>query len=407
MTEGMRRHRLPWWLAAASAVVVSGVVVLLTGLLAVGAWFVDSEGVPRRFDFLAFWSAARLALRGAAAAAYDPASLATVHEGLGATGFGLPLYWLNPPSFLLLLTPFALLPYPSAFVAWTVTSAAAYALAMRAVLPAVSGAWLASLALPGVFICLWHGQSALLVVALFTGCFALMPLRPVLAGVCLGLASIKPQFGVLMPLLLALAGQWRCFGAAAATVIALGLVATAAFGPDAWLGFLSAPGRVLDSYLSDSVLDTLQSVYGTVAMRAGPGWLAWGLHMAIGAGAAAVCVLIWRRGGSMEAKAAAAISGAYLLPPYMLQYELVAVGAAAAFLLRAGLQRGFLAGEAALLGLAVVLPSLSLLNRVTLVGLAAFGIVLLLSLRRFAAERAAVTTGGSARGSSDHRSAPP
>ncbi len=43
-----------------------------------------------------------------------------------------------------------------------------------------------------------------------------------LAGVLIGLLAYKPQFGLLIPLVLAVSGRWRVFAAAAATVAAAG-----------------------------------------------------------------------------------------------------------------------------------------------------------------------------------------
>ena len=46
-------------------------------------------------------------------------------------------------------------------------------------------------------------------ISLVGGTLFLMPVRPVLAGICLGLLSYKPQYGLLFPLVLIAAAQWR------------------------------------------------------------------------------------------------------------------------------------------------------------------------------------------------------
>src|SRR6185437_7428179 len=53
--------------------------------------------------------------------------------------------------------------------------------------------------------------------------------RPVLSGILFGLLAYKPQFGLLIPVALLMAGQWRAISAAALTVIALMAVTTLAF----------------------------------------------------------------------------------------------------------------------------------------------------------------------------------
>ena len=50
------------------------------------------------------------------------------------------------------------------------------------------------------------GQNGFLTAALIDGTLYLMPVRPILAGICLGLLSYKPQYGLLFPLVLIAAG---------------------------------------------------------------------------------------------------------------------------------------------------------------------------------------------------------
>ena len=58
-------------------------------------------------------------------------------------------------------------------------------------------------------------------------------IRPVLAWILFGLLAYKPQFGLMIPLVLVATGRWRTCAAAAATVAALAAVTTLAFGIDA------------------------------------------------------------------------------------------------------------------------------------------------------------------------------
>ncbi|MFX8624471.1 glycosyltransferase family 87 protein, partial [Acinetobacter baumannii] len=61
------------------------------------------------------------------------------------------------------------------------------------------------------------GQNGCLTAALIGGTLYLMPKRPWLAGVCLGLLTYKPQYGLIFPLVLIAAGQWKTFASAALT----------------------------------------------------------------------------------------------------------------------------------------------------------------------------------------------
>ena len=72
-------------------------------------------------DFAGFWAAGRLAASGDLAAAYDTAAITRV---LGvAQHVAIIQPFVYPPTALVALVPFGLLPYPIALVAWTITCA--------------------------------------------------------------------------------------------------------------------------------------------------------------------------------------------------------------------------------------------------------------------------------------------
>ncbi|MBR0673718.1 glycosyltransferase family 87 protein [Neoroseomonas soli] len=367
---------------AAGALVVA-YLVLLAGTFSAGAWFLAPDGGPRRFDFLAFWTAARLAHDGVAGTAYDHAAFVAAYEAFGAQGFALPLGWWNPPSFLLILWPFALPSYPAAFLAWIVVGALCFAAAIRVVLPRVAGAGFLALACPAALICAWHGQNSFLTAALFGLALAVIDTRPVLAGLFIGLLSVKPQFGVLMPLFLVVGGYWRTFGSAAATVVLLGLMSALAFGPGTWFAFLAGVGTAGEAHLGGgAAFDTLQSVYGVVKRASGDACLAWAVHGAVASAAAVAAAISWRYPASPEVRGAMTISASFLVTPYMFPYDVLAATVAAAFLCRAMLRDGPLPGEAAFLILSVGLPALGMVFRTGMIAPAAYLIVFGVALRR-------------------------
>jgi hypothetical protein len=62
------------------------------------------------------------------------------------------------------------------------------------------------------------------------GIFAFLDRRPLLAGLLVGLLTIKPQLGVLIPVLLIASGRWRVFTVATVTALALAAAAVMLFG---------------------------------------------------------------------------------------------------------------------------------------------------------------------------------
>jgi len=114
-----------------------------------------------------------------------------------------------------------------------------------------------------VLINVGHGQNGFLTAALLGGALVMLDHRPIVAGILFGLLAYKPQFGMMIPLVLAASGRWRPFAAAAATVLILALAATAAFGPHVWQAFLDSTRftRVVALEQSDTGWYKIQSVF--------------------------------------------------------------------------------------------------------------------------------------------------
>jgi alpha-1,2-mannosyltransferase len=76
------------------------------------------------------------------------------------------------------------------------------------------------------------------------------------------------QFGLMIPLVLVASGRWRTFGPAAATIAALALFATLAFGPEIWRAFLESASftRTIVLEAGGTGWHKIQSVFATVRM---------------------------------------------------------------------------------------------------------------------------------------------
>ena len=381
----------PRWVNGRSVLVLGSGVVALYGLfLLTGTVLRAADPMPT--DLLAFLAAARLAAAGQAASAYDWGALQDAQAavlGIAPEAIGGALGWLNPPHFFFMVLPLAPLGYAWACLLWVLATALLLAAAAWAVLPR-GAAIMAVLAAPSVLLSASVGQNGLLIAALFAFTFALMDRRPALAGLALGVLTVKPQFGLLLPLLLLLTGRWRVFGVAAGVaVVAMGL-AWAAFGTQTWLAFLPSLAGNADRMLGGEVSPRVQSIYGFLARLTGRQDLAMAGHGLVAVLAVAVTLRLWLRRPEVaeEARAAAAIAASYLMTPYGWGYDTPAIPVAALFLARAALRDGWLPGEKALLLLACLLPALLIVVQHPLIGPVAWGIVLGLAWRRGGAVRA-------------------
>jgi hypothetical protein len=91
---------------------------------------------------------------------------------------------------------------------------------------------------PAAVLCLMSGQSSFVTAALLLTIFAWLDRKPAGAGILIGLMTLKPQLGVLFPILLIASGRWRVFLWAAATTLGIIGLTAALFGPQVWIDFV-------------------------------------------------------------------------------------------------------------------------------------------------------------------------
>jgi glycosyl transferase family 87 len=127
--------------------------------------------------------------------------------------------------------------YFPALVAWAAVSFLAFTLAGRREV-----ADLRTLAItvvsPAALLCVLSGQSSLLTTAALLAIFAQLDKRPLLAGVLIGLLTVKPQLGILFPFALIASGRWRVFVAAGVTAVLLLAASVALGGIESWHAYI-------------------------------------------------------------------------------------------------------------------------------------------------------------------------
>jgi hypothetical protein len=288
----------------------------------------DILGIPLGFDFLAFHGAARLAIAGDLAHAFDPAVFAaTLNQEIAGAGNGY--YWLYPPTFALMIAPLGLLPYGAAFWLWTALGLAAYAGATW-LFARDRLAVLAALAFPAVWVVGYHGQNAFFVAALFIAAvYGLLKGRDQLAGVAIGLLAIKPHLAILFPLALAASGRWRAFLVAAATAVSFGAVSSYAFGPDYVRGFFDEGMPLAKTLLSEERhWATIASAFVAAKLAGAFDATAWALQITVAIGAAALVALRFTRTGVTNETLALLVAASLLVSPYVMDYDLVVLATA-------------------------------------------------------------------------------
>jgi len=305
-----------------SLMLIAAYILGAVGWMASMRHGLDPLGKPLGADFIIFYAASSLALKGQAAAAYMPAIVLAAERAAVAASRGLFL-WCYPPTFQLMILPLALLPYKAALAAWLGVSLALYLATIRLISRA-RRAWLFALAFPAVFLCAMQGQNGFLTTFLLGGGLLWLDRRPWLAGVLIGLLIYKPQFGLILPLLLIATGRWRTVLAAAASGGALMAAATALFGAEAWRGFFSVLPSVSHNLSAGLLpLSKVPSLFAALRLLGAPDGLSLGVNLMVGLAAAVATLIAWLRPGPLPLKAGLAVLATLLLTPYAFDYDLV------------------------------------------------------------------------------------
>jgi hypothetical protein len=353
-------------------------------------WITDPNGLGIPTDFVNVWSAGKLALERHPAWAYDWDIQKQVQVGLLGQSFVGHFAWHYPPPFLLVAAFLAQFPYTVAFIGWVLASLVPYLVTMRAIVGRRFG-WMLAAAFPVVLTNALVGQNGFLTASLVGGMLVLLPRRPVLSGICLGLLSYKPQYGLLFPLVLIAASQWTVFFTAGVVAAAIAAASWLAFGAESWQAFFHWLPMFSQAFLTEgrAPWGKMQSIFALVRYFGGGEPLGWALQWTMIAAVAAALLWLWRSRVRYCLKAAALATGTLLVTPYLFLYDVMVLAIAVGFLVRIGLSDGFRRHELPALGaMAFLLMFYPLFGAPT--GFAATLIVAALIARRCLAPRAHV-----------------
>jgi hypothetical protein len=289
---------------------------------------IDAFGFPVGHDFINSWMGGRSAFAGGPGPWFDAETYnAALRQITGRPDIPVH-YWSYPPHIVLLLWPLGLLPYLPAYVLWCGLGLALYVFAARCGGARQNRILFLAIA-PGVAVNMFFGQNGFLTAALMIGGLANLDRRPVLSGILLGLLTIKPQFGLLVPVLLATTGRWRIIAAAAATAVALAGVTSLWFGADIWGDFVQKvmpQQRGLIADAGDFGWPMVSSAFVNARLIGLPRDLAWVLQAVFSAFAVVAVVWTFRRRRDPVLSQAFFVVATFLFSPWMLNYDMVVFG---------------------------------------------------------------------------------
>jgi hypothetical protein len=294
-------------------------------------------------DGLDFWAGGFLGAHGQVPVLFDT----TAYNGFlrGLYGVKLPFHmWSYPPNYLLLAGMFGFLAPWHAVLAFDVGSLLLLVWVLR--LSGQGWGLIAAVALsPVSFENFLEGQNAALLTALIGGGLLVLPRWPRLGGVLVGLASIKPQLGLALPLFL----WWRsraAFAYAALAAVMLAAVSLAVFGAQTWRLFFTVTEPAMSGVLLTGRPPEFAG--GLISVFAAVRFLGVYAALLIQGVVTMVTIIVAAR----TRNPAVVLILTALASPYLHDYDLLGVALAVALMAQSGLKHGFAPGEAVLLFLA-------------------------------------------------------
>ena len=207
-----------------------------------GSGYRSVFGPLKGSDFIQFYTLGHLDEQTVKTTLYDPEAFHRLQTQLVPESDTERYLIVYPPHVTLLFRPFAGMTYGGAALTWAAILGVLYAVCLwmawrpfRTVLPDRQLLIAAAAAFPPFWYLVLHGQTTIVPLAAFClGWLALEHRRPFWAGMALGLLLLKPQFALVLAVLVLMCGEWTMMAGAAGSIV-LQVTATAALlGTSVW-----------------------------------------------------------------------------------------------------------------------------------------------------------------------------
>ena len=267
--------------------------------------------------------------------------------------------WSYPPHYLLFVWPLGFVDYKAGFVVFLSSTLLLFALAVavfRRQFAPQSDLSILFLALVGYVLMMFvAAQNGFLTAALLLLGLAFMRRRPALAGLAFACLTIKPQLGLLIPVLLLFDRNWRALLWSALFTALLVALSVILFGIESWSAYFTETIAYQRSVMTEwygIFLRMMPTVFGGIrTLGFSPNVAAQTqLPVTLLAGAA-VLWLLYREHDALR-RAFVVTCGTFLITPYAFNYDMGALCVCAAVL--AGREQGKNGGQLAVLPIALV-----------------------------------------------------
>lgn len=372
-----------------AAISGAATVLMLVWLFASSKGTLDWMGRPLGTDFSNVWTAGWMALQGRAVEAWSWPAHFEVQRAFHGSPTVDVFGWHYPPPFLLVAAALATMPYVPALIVWQLATLVPFVLLMQRLVPGRDGLLL-TLAAPVVLVCLGHGHNGFLTALLLAGGLMLLDKKPFWAGVLFGCLIYKPQFGLVLPVLLLAGRHWRAIAGALISAAVLVGMTWFVWGWPVWQAFVGSLSLTRTIVIEQGATGFHKIMSPFAAVRMWGGGIEAGYALQLVFTVAAIAIVAWlalirERKSLVNALVCVAV---VVSTPYVLDYDLVVLLPALAWLWIDGREHGFNRWDLSLMAFVWTAPLIArevAENTLVPLGLISVLIVAVIALRRVTA----------------------
>jgi hypothetical protein len=325
-----------------------GLACLVISISYVSLWRGDHDGLSHAAgrDFINLWTASQLVEAGRTRDIFDHESFAAAQRRHMGPDFPLH-FWSYPPHTLFLTEQLSSLPYRGAFLVWSLSGIFLLLYAAHTFWPAKLFPCLLLLA-PSSFVNIFLGQNGFVTSALSLAGFALLPRRPILAGVMFGLLTFKPHLGIMIPIALVALRQWPAIAAAALTTALFIAASVVVYGADAWWQFFHSALPFQARFMSEGkgpfqwMMVSWFMAGRIIGLSAAISLM---LQAVLSLAAAVMVYRVFRRPGDWRLQVSLLFVATLVASPQGFNYDMTMISVASICLVWAAIETGWRGGE--------------------------------------------------------------
>lgn len=320
-----------------TALIVLCVVLIAFLFFVLGAYLASDDKLALFWvnrDFANYWIASRLVLDGQINDLFSGQDAYFAHM-TAAFGADYPWHnWSYPPHYLLLVLPLGTMPFGVATVVFLGISLVVFchaAWCFDKKFAPIAVVLLVPFCLSNIF----FSQNGFLISALMLYGLAFRGSHPVLAGVAFALLTVKPQLGLLIPVLLIAERRFMTIAVTCVAVVVLFALTVLLWGMEPWRGYLihNVPyQRDIMMFFSGIFLNMMPTFFGALRSLEVEASVALYGHIVFALGVFVVFLFSLKILESDRNRAISLLLASFLISPYSLVYDLGALSVVTAIL---------------------------------------------------------------------------